>query len=117
MDNKVLYAIVEKAVDAIITIDEKGIIQTSNPATERMFGYKEIELQGENINVFMPNPYRAEHDSYLANYKRTGTKKIIGIGREVVGQRKDGAPFPAHLAVSEIQLPDRRIFARATQNE
>lgn len=111
MDNKVLYAIVEKAVDAIITIDEKGIIQTSNPATERMFGYKEIELQGKNINVLMPNPYRAEHDSYLTNYKRTGTKKIIGIGREVVGQRKDGATFPVHLAVSEIQLPDRRIFA------
>ena len=126
MDNKILHAIYEKAVDTIITIDEKGLIQSSNPATERMFGYKESELQGKNVNILMPNPYRAEHDSYLANYKRTGTKKIIGIGREVVGLKKDGTTFSVHLAVSEIQLTDKKIFVgvvrdtsdmKATQNE
>lgn len=111
LENKILQALFEKAVDAIITIDEKGIIQSCNPATERMFGYKASELQGKNVSILMPNPYRAEHDSYLANYSRTGTKKIIGIGREVVGQRKDGTTLPIHLAVSEIQLEDKKVFA------
>lgn len=111
MDNKVFYAIIEGAVDAIITIDEKGIILTCNPASERMFGYTPIELIGKNINILMPNPYHTEHDSYIANYLKTGSKKIIGFGREVFGQKKDGTSFPIHLAVSEIRLPEKRIFA------
>lgn len=110
LQQAVLSAILENAVDAIITIDVKGIIDSANPATEKLFGYKVAELVGKNVNVLMPNPYREQHDGYLKNYVETGFKKIIGIGREVVGQRKDGTTFPMHLAVSEIWIGDRRLF-------
>jgi two-component system, LuxR family, sensor kinase FixL len=103
-------AILEAAVDAIICIDDHGIIESINPATERIFGYSEGELLGKNVSMLMPNPYSQEHDSYLANYIRTGVKKIIGIGREVIGRRKDGTLFPADLAVGEIMQPGRRAF-------
>ena len=105
-----LQAIVETAVDGIITIDDQGTIETVNPATERLFGYTADEMIGRNVSMLMPQPYRAEHDSYLHRYRRTGERRIIGIGREVRGRRKDGSEFPLELAVSETMLPDRRFF-------
>ncbi len=106
-----LEAIHDGAVDAIITINQQGLIETVNPATLSLFGYSEVELVGKNISQLMPAPYHDEHDGYLKNYLATGIRKIIGIGREVVGLKKDGTQFPIHLAVNEIQLPDRRVFA------
>ena len=104
-------AIVETAVNAIITIDENCIIETANTATERLFGYTLDEIVGQNITVLMPQPYRDRHDVYVKNYLSTGVKRIIGIGREVVGQRKDGSVFPIDLSVGEAVLPSgRRIF-------
>jgi PAS domain S-box-containing protein len=105
-----LRAIVENAVDAIITIDEHGIIDSANPATERLFGYDRTELIGKNVKLLMPQPYREEHDEYVHNYLRTGKARIIGIGREVTGLRKDGATFPLNLSVSELRLEGRRMF-------
>jgi PAS domain S-box-containing protein len=105
-----MRAIFETAVDAIVTIDEKGIIDRINPATERLFGYLESELVGKNVSVLMPAPYRVQHDGYLSHYMRTGEKKIIGSGREVTGQRKDGSVFPMDLAVAEMHFGERRMF-------
>jgi PAS domain S-box-containing protein len=105
-----LRGILESAVTAIITIDEQGLIETVNPATERLFGYGASELVGQNVAMLMPEPYSSEHDGYLANYLRTGTRKIIGIGREVSGRRKDGTTFPLHLSVSEFEADGRRYF-------
>ena len=103
-------AILDAAVDAILTIEINGVVESMNPAAERLFGYPAGEVIGQNVKMLMPDPYRVEHDGYLYNYLTTGQKKIIGIGREVVGLRKDGSTFPMHLAVSELQLGDRRMF-------
>lgn len=103
-------AILEAAVDGIISIDTEGLILSCNPAASRIFGYPENELIGRNIKVLMPEPFRSNHDRYLQNYLRTGKKKIIGIGREVTGLHKDGTSFPMDLAVSEVNLPGFRFF-------
>jgi PAS domain S-box-containing protein len=105
-----LRAILETAVEGIITIDERGIIEAVNPAAEKTFGFKAAEVVGRNVSCLMPAPYKEEHDSYIANYLTSGHAKIIGIGREVVGQRKDGSVFPMDLAVSEVRLANRRLF-------
>jgi PAS domain S-box-containing protein len=97
-----LRSIVNTAVDAIITINRHGTIETFNLAAERMFGYAAAEVVGQNVRLLMPQPYRDEHDGYLARYVRTGEARIIGVGREVVGQRKDGTTFPLDLAISQI---------------
>jgi two-component system sensor kinase FixL len=103
--------IVETAVNAIITMSEERLIETVNTSTERLFGYTREEMIGKNIRMLMPEPYRAKHDSFVQNYLTTGVKKIIGIGREAVAQRKDGSIFPIDLSVGEASLPDgRRIF-------
>ncbi|MBI5095011.1 MAG: PAS domain S-box protein [Candidatus Hydrogenedentes bacterium] len=103
-------AIVENAVDGIIIINERGLIEFFNPAAERLFGFEAYEVLGKNVTVLMPQPYRDEHDGYLDSYVATGKAKIIGIGREVTGRRKDGSTFPFELSVSEVLLDDRRIF-------
>jgi two-component system sensor kinase FixL len=102
--------LVDAAVDGIVTINEHGIIESFNPAAERLFGYTAREAIGQNIAVLMPPPFRDDHDQSIARYLRTGEKKIIGIGREVVGARKDGTTFAMDLAVSEVRLRDRQIF-------
>lgn len=105
-----LQAILNTVVDAIITIDDRGVIQLANHATERLFGYSQNELVGKNVSMLMPAPYRQEHDGYLKNYLATGEAKIIGIGREVVGLKKDGTLFPIDLAVSEVVFGSSRQF-------
>ncbi len=102
--------IVETAVDAIICIDEHGIVQSFNSAAERIFGYSAAEVIGQNINLLQPEPYHSQHDGYLRHYLETGQKKIIGQGREVIGRHKDGRQFPIDLAVSEVHLETKRLF-------
>ena len=98
-----LRAILDSAVDAIVSIDGRGLIQTINPATERIFGYTSAELIGQDVKMLMPSPYHEEHDGYLARYQQTGERRIIGTGREVQARRKDGTVFAIDLAVSEVE--------------
>ena len=103
-------AIIDTVVDGIISIDQNGIVHNFNPAAERIFEYASNEVLGKNINMLMPEPYAAEHDGYLDNFLTTGHKKIIGIGREVSGKRKNGEIFPMDLAVNEMQIDGQRFF-------
>jgi two-component system sensor kinase FixL len=105
-----LKAIIDTAVDGIITIDSRGTIETLNPAAAKLFGYHETELVGQNIKVLMPEPDKSNHDRYIGNYHRTGKGSIIGKGREVIGMKKDGSTFPFLLSISEVQLSERKIF-------
>ena len=105
-----LGAVLDTTVDGIITMNEEGLILSFNKAAERIFGYTADEVVGANIKRLMPEPYRSQHDAYLERYRRTGRKRIIGIGREVYGKRKDGTTFPLDLAVSELTIGGSRIF-------
>jgi protein-histidine pros-kinase len=105
-----LHAVLSTEVDAIVVIDEKGSIESVNPAFTRVFGYPPEEVIGENVSLLMPDPYRSDHDQYLATYLASGEQKIIGVGREVEGRRKDATTFPIELSVSEMWLGQRRMF-------
>lgn len=105
-----INAIVDTAVEGIITIDERGIVDSMNPAASKIFGYETSEVIGRNVSMLMPEPYRGEHDGYLARYLDGGTPRIIGIGREVTGLRKNREAFPMDLAVSEMLIGGRRMF-------
>ncbi|MBI1211162.1 MAG: PAS domain S-box protein [Alphaproteobacteria bacterium] len=100
----------DHAVDGIITIDSKGIVQSYNPACEKMFGYDAGEVVGKNISMLMPEPHKSQHDRYISNYLRTGHAKIIGIGREVEGRRKDGSLFPLDLSLSQFEVAGGEIL-------
>lgn len=112
MENAALLkAIIENAIDGIITIDERGIVESINPSACKLFQYEPHEVIGNNVSILMPQPYRQEHDHYLNRYQTTGKPHIIGIGREVTGLRKDGTQFPFRLGVSDVNFSGRKIFA------
>jgi PAS domain S-box-containing protein len=106
----VVRAVVNTVVDAIVTIDDKGVVKDFNPAAARVFGYRPEEVIGRNVKMLMPEPYRGEHDGYLGAYLRSGQARMIGRGREVTGQRKDGSLFPMELAISEMAVSGQRMF-------
>jgi PAS domain S-box-containing protein len=105
-----LQSVVATAADGIITINERGIMESVNPAGARMFGYEPNQLIGRNVSMLMPSPHGDEHDRYLSDYVRTGKARIIGIGRELIAKKRDGSLFPMRLAVSEMALSGRRHF-------
>ncbi|MGZ5861926.1 MAG: PAS domain S-box protein [Methyloceanibacter sp.] len=105
-----LRSILDTVPDATIVIDASGDIQSFNAAAERLFGYPESAVVGQNVSLLMPTPFREEHDGYIAHYLKTGERRIIGIDRVVTGQRKDGSTFPMKLAVGEMRSGERRYF-------
>lgn len=109
--NEVVRAIIETASEGIITIDEHGLVEAFNATASRIFGYTLEEVRGKNVKLLMPPQYATNHDEYISSYLRTGEKKVIGIGREVTGKRKDGSTFPMDLAIVEVQLHGRRKFS------
>lgn len=104
------HALTRTAIDGIMVIDEKARVQVYNPACERLFGYAPNEVLGRNVDMLMPEPYHSEHDGYIERYLKTAIPHIIGIGREVVGRRKDGSTFPMYLSVGEGEVNGQRIF-------
>lgn len=105
-----LRSILETVPDAMVVIDEAGHIRDFSPTAERLFGWSGGEVRGRNVSMLMPSPYREAHDAYLARYYRTGERRIIGVGRVVVGERKDGSTFPMELAVGEVRIAEGRFF-------
>jgi len=109
-ESALLRSILETVPDAMIVIDHRGIIQSFSRAAERLFGYLPAEVCGHNVKLLMPSPYREHHDGYLTRYLTTGERRIIGIGRVVVGRRKDGSTFPMELSVGEVNQDGRKLF-------
>jgi PAS domain S-box-containing protein len=107
---EVTRAILDTAVNPILTIDSEGLVRSFNPAAERLFGYSREEVLDHNVKVLMPEPYRSEHDSYLERYLREGNPHVIGQGREVEGRKRDGSKFPMHLSVGSMQVGNERMF-------
>ncbi len=105
-----LQSILDTVPDAIILIDDAGVIQSFSAAAERMFGKSAAEVLGQNVSRLMPSPYCEAHDGYIARYLATGERRIIGLGRVVAGRRQDGSTFPMELAVGEVRLNERRLF-------
>src|SRR5438552_639324 len=110
IDAGLLRAVVDTAISGVILIDARGRVLMFNPACELLFGYGPEEVIGQNVKMLMPSPYRDEHDGYLNNFHQTRVPKIIGIGREVTGQRKDGSTFPMDLSVGEAIQDGESIF-------
>ncbi|XZE34005.1 two-component system sensor histidine kinase NtrB [Pirellulaceae bacterium SH501] len=110
LDSALLDAVLNTAVDAIVTIDSRGKILHANRSVEKLFGYKPSDLINQNVSVLMPEPDRSRHDSYVHQYNETGKRKIIGIGRQVLGQRVDGSLIPIDLAISEVRVGDRILY-------
>ena len=106
-----LQSILDTVPDAMVVIDEVGVIERFNAAAERLFGYSAPDVAGQNVRILMPSPYREQHDGYLSRYRRTGERRIIGIGRVVMGLRRDGSTFPMELAVGEMRAGESRKFA------
>jgi two-component system sensor kinase FixL len=112
MENAALLtAVIKNAIDGIITIDDRGKIETINPAACSLFQYLPEEVIGKNVSFLMPPPDKQQHDEYLERYQRTGQAHIIGIGRDVTGLKRDGTQFPFRLGVSEVQFLGRKIYA------
>lgn len=109
-ESAMLRSILETVPDAMVVIDHQGAIQHFSKAAERLFGWSADEVHGRNVNMLMPVPYREQHDSYLQRYLTTGERRIIGIGRVVVGQRRNGSTFPMELSVGEVNQDGRRLF-------
>jgi len=109
-ESALLRSILETVPDAMIVIDHHGVVQSFSKAAERLFGYSPSEVLGRNVRMLMPSPYRGQHDRYLKRYLTTGERRIIGIGRVVVGLRKDGSTFPMELSVGEVNTDGRRLF-------
>jgi len=105
-----LQSVLDTVPDAMIVIDTRGIMQSFSATAERLFGYTAAEAIGQNVSILMPTPYKTQHDGYLDHYRTTGERRIIGLGRLVVGQRKDGSTFPMELSVGEMRSGDRRFF-------
>jgi two-component system sensor kinase FixL len=105
-----LKAIIDNAIDGIITIDDRGLIESINPSACKLFYYSPEEVIGKNVSMLMPFPYKDQHDGYIHRYQHTREPHIIGIGREVIGLRKDGSTFPFRLGVSEVQYSGRKIY-------
>jgi PAS domain S-box-containing protein len=105
-----LYSLLETIIDGVITINGQGLIHSYNKACITLFGYEPHEVIGKNVSILMPDPYHSAHDSYIDNFKKTGKAKVIGIGREVIGKRKDGSTFPMELAVGETHAGEEYAF-------
>jgi two-component system sensor kinase FixL len=109
-NRSLLQMIIATSPEAIVTIDGGGVIESFNAKAEEMFGYAAYEVVGRNVKMLMPEPYASAHDGYLERYQRTKERRIIGVGREVTGRRKDGSVFPVELAVGEVEMDERRLF-------
>ncbi len=109
-ESAMLRSILETVPDAMVVIDRHGVIQQFSKAAERLFGWRTAEVCGQNVRILMPSPYREQHDEYLDRYLTTGERRIIGIGRVVVGQRKNGSTFPIELSIGEVDQGGQRLF-------